>query len=197
MSYNRVCIPSILVLILSALGSVPGSGNTVGVQSLSHVQLFATRWTAACQTPLSSSISWSLPKFMFIESVTLLNHLILCWPLLLLPSIFPSIKVFSNEWDLSIQGSKYWSFSFSISPSNEYSWLISFRVDWFDLLAEQIDLVLALSRQTGGRTDHETYQGTHILVESRRCFQNRPLGTCASLGIIGTSLKRWCIRSGG
>ena len=172
-------------------------GNTVVVQLLSCVHLFATPWTAACQTPLSFSISWSLPKFMSTESVTLFNYLILCHPLLLLPSVFPSIKIFSDEWDLCIQGPKYWSFSFSISPSNEYSGLISFRTDWFDLLAEQIDLVLVLSRQTGGQTDHETYQGTHVLVESRRYFQNRPLGTCASLGITGTSLKRWCIRSGG
>ena len=105
--YNCLCIPSVSVLIHSALGSVPGSGNTVGVQSLSCVQLFETRWTAACQTPLSSSISWSLPKFMSTESVTLFNYLILCCPLLFLPSIFPSIKVFSNEWDLRIQGPKY------------------------------------------------------------------------------------------
>ena len=147
MLYNCICIPSVLVLIHSALGSVPGSGNTV-VQLLSRVRLFVSRCTAGRQTPLSSSISWSLPKFMSIESVTLFNHLILCHPLLLLPSIFPSIKVFSNEWDLCIQWPEYWSFGFSISPSNEYSGVISFRMDCFDLLDEQIDLVLVLSRQS-------------------------------------------------
>ena len=107
----------------------------VVVQSLSHFQLFVTPWTAACQSPLSSTVSWSLLKLMSIESGMLSNHLILCHPLLLLPSIFPSIRVFSNELALCIRWSNYWSFSFTISPSNEYSGLISFRVDWFDLLA--------------------------------------------------------------
>ena len=108
------------------------------VQSLSCVQLFATPWTAACQTSLSFTISWSLFKLMSIKSVILSNLLILCHPLLvLLPSMFPSIRVFSNESALCIKLSKYWSFSFSISPSNEYSGLISFSSDWFDLLADQ------------------------------------------------------------
>ena len=107
------------------------------VQSLSHVQLFATPGTAACQTSLSSTTSWSLLKFMSIELVMLSNHFILCRPLLLLPSIFPSIRVFSNESALPIRWPKYWSFSFSISPSNEHSGLIFFRIDWFDLLAVQ------------------------------------------------------------
>ena len=106
------------------------------VQSLSHVQLFATPWTAACQASLSITNSWSLPKLISIESVMPSNHLILCCPLLP-PSIFPRIRVFSNESVLCIRWSKYWSFSFSISPSNEYSGLISFRIDWFDLLAVQ------------------------------------------------------------
>ena len=92
-----------------------------------------TPWTAAHQASLSSTVSWSLLKFMSIESVMPSNHLILCCPLLLLPSIFPSIRVFSKESILHIRWSKYWSFS--ISPSNEYSGLISFRIDWFDLLA--------------------------------------------------------------
>ena len=110
------------------------------VQSLSRVRLFETPWTAARQT----SLSWcgkdriinsqSLLKLMPIESVMPSNHLILCRPLLLLPSIFPSIRVLSNESALSIRGPKYWSFSFNISPSNEYSGLISFRMDWLDLL---------------------------------------------------------------
>ena len=94
-------------------------------------------WTAACQASLSITNSQSLPKLMSIESVMLYNHLIFCHPLLLLPSIFPSIRVFSNESVLHIRWPKYWSFSFSISPSNEYSGLISFRKDWLDLLAVQ------------------------------------------------------------
>ena len=96
-----------------------------------------TPWTAAHQAPLSSSISQSLLKFISIESVMLSNHLILCGPLLLLSSIFPSIRVFPNESVLRIRWLKYWSFSFSISPSSEYSGLISFRMDWLDLLAVQ------------------------------------------------------------
>ena len=103
-------------------------------QSPSHVWLFATPWTAAHQASPYFTISWSLLKLMF-ESVVPSNHLILCHPLLLLPSIFPSIRVFSNESVLCIRWPKYWSFS--ISPSNEYSGLIFFRVDWLDLLAVQ------------------------------------------------------------
>ena len=106
------------------------------VQSLSCVQLFATPWTAACQAYLSITNSWSLLKLMFIESVMPSTHLILCHPLLLLPSIFPRIRVFSSESVLLIMWPKYWSFSFSISPSNEYSGLIFFRMDWFDLAVQ-------------------------------------------------------------
>ena len=106
------------------------------VQSLSRVWLFATPWTAARQAS-SQTISWSLLRLMSIESVMPSNHLILCHPLLLLPSIFPSIRVFSNESVLCIRCPMYWSFSFSICPSNEYSGLISFRIDRFDLLAVQ------------------------------------------------------------
>ena len=109
-------------------------------QSLSHVQLFVTPWKAACQSLLSSTISRNLLKFISSESGMLSNHLILCHPLLLLPPVFPSIRVFSNELALCIKWSKYWSFGFSISPSNEYSGLISFRIDWFDLLAVQVTL---------------------------------------------------------
>ena len=105
------------------------------VQSFSHVQLFPAPWTASCQAFLSITSSWSLLKFMSIESVMPSNHPILCRPLLLLPSIFPSIRVFSNESALCIGWPKYWSLS--ISPSSEYSGLISFRTDWFDLLAGQ------------------------------------------------------------
>ena len=105
-------------------------------QSLSRVQLFVTPWTAACQAYLSFTSSQSLFKLMSVELVMPSNYLILCHPLLL-PSIFPSIRVFSNESGLRIRRSKYWSFSFSISPSNEYSGLISFRMNWLDLLVVQ------------------------------------------------------------
>ena len=103
---------------------------------LSHVQLFAAPWTAARLASLSTN-SLSLLKLMSIESVMPSNHLILCYPLLLLPSILPSIRVFSNKSGLCIRWPKYWSFSFNISPSNEYSGLIYFRIDWLDLLAAQ------------------------------------------------------------
>ena len=106
-------------------------------RSVVHVRLFATPWTAAHQASLSITKSLSLLKFMSIELVMLSNHLILCRPLLLPPSMFPSIRVFSNESVLHIRWPKYWSFSFSISPSNEYSGLTSFRMDWLDLLAVQ------------------------------------------------------------
>ena len=102
------------------------------VQSLSHVRLFATPWTAAHQASPSFTISWSLLKLMSIESVMPSNHLVLCHSLLLLSSIFPSIQVFSKELALCIRWPQYWNFGFSISPSNEYSGLISFRIDWFD-----------------------------------------------------------------
>jgi len=117
------------------------------VQSLSHVWLFAIAWTAARQASLSIADSRNLLKLMSVESVMLSNHLILCCPLLFLPSIFPSIRVFSNESVLHIRWPKYWSFSFSISPSNEYSGLISFRIDWFDLLAFQGTLESSLAAQ--------------------------------------------------
>ena len=107
------------------------------VQSLSHVRLFVTLWTAARQASLSITNSWSLLKFMSIESVMPSNHLILFHPLFLLPLIFPSIRVFSKESVLCIRWPKYWSFNFRISPSNEYSGLISFRIDCLDLLAVQ------------------------------------------------------------
>ena len=107
------------------------------VQSLSHVWLFETPWTAACHASVSITNSQSLLKLMSITSVMPANHLTLCHPLLILPSIFPSIRVFSNEAVLHITWSNYWSFSFSISLSNEYWGLISFRIYWFDLLAVQ------------------------------------------------------------
>ena len=109
----------------------------VVVQLPSHVQLFVTPQTSACQASLFFTIYWSLLKLTSIESVMPSKHLVLCCPLLLLPSIFPSIRIFSNESVLHIRWPKYWSFSFSISPSNEYSGLISFRINWLDLLAVQ------------------------------------------------------------
>ena len=123
---------TISVSILSAICGIQAS------QELSvQFPFFTLPWTAACQASLSITSSWSLLKLMFTEWVMPSNHLILCRPLLLLPSIFPSIRVFSNESDLCIRWPKDWSFSFSISPSNEYSGLISFRMDWLDLLAVQ------------------------------------------------------------
>ena len=111
--------------------------SVISVQSLSRVRLFVTPWTEARQASLSITNSQSLLKVMSIESVMSSNHLILCCPLLLLPSIFASIRVFPNESVLHIRWPRYWSFSFSTSPSNEYSGLISFRMDWLDLLTVQ------------------------------------------------------------
>ena len=107
------------------------------LHSLSRVWLFATPWTAACQASLSFTMSQSLLKLMSIESVMPFNHLILCHSLLLLPSVLPRIRIFSNELALCIRWPKYWSFNLIISSSNEYSGLISFRIDWFDLLTVQ------------------------------------------------------------
>ena len=118
------------------------------VQLLSHIRLFTTPWTAACQASLSFTISRSLLKLMSIESVMPSNHLTLCHPLLFLPSIFPIIRVFSNESAFHIRWPKYWSFSFSISPSNEYSGLISFRMDWLDLFAVQGTLKILLQHHS-------------------------------------------------
>ena len=111
--------------------------HIVVVQSISFVLLFATPWTAAHQASLSFTISWNLLKRMSTESVIPSNHLVICHPLLFPPSIIPSIRVFSNDSVLRIRWAKYWSFSFSVSPSSEYSELISFRMDWFDLLIVQ------------------------------------------------------------
>ena len=120
-----VCIYSVIMYWQSLLPEQLSFLNVSSVQSLSHVQLFATPWTAACQASLSITNSWSLLKLMSIELVMPSNHLILCHPLLPLPSIFPSTRVFSNESALHIRWPKCWSFSFSMSPSNEYSGLIS------------------------------------------------------------------------
>ena len=128
-----------IYILKQLLNSLLGKdwGIISSVQPFSCIQLFVTPWTAAGQTSLSITNSQSLPKLMSIELVMPSNHLILCRPLLLLPSIFPSIRVFTNEPVLHIRWPKYWSFSFNISPSNEYSGLISFRMNWLDLLAVQ------------------------------------------------------------
>ena len=118
------------------------------VQLLSHVPLFATPWTAAHQASLSFTISHSLLKHMSSELVILSSHLVLSRPLLLLRSMCPSIRVFSNESALRVRWPKYWSFSFSVSPSNEYSGLVSFRIDWFDLLVVQGTLKSLLQHHT-------------------------------------------------
>ena len=120
----------------------------LSVQSLSRVQFFGTPWTTAHQASLSITNSWSLLKLICIKSVMPSNHLILCHPLLLLPSIFPNIRIFSNESVLHIRWPKYWSFSFSISPSNEYLGKISFRMDCLDLLAFQGTLKSLLQHHT-------------------------------------------------
>ena len=134
--------PTLLCLQHGQPGSLPLAllGKPSGLRKhyqFSCIQLFVTPWTAAHQASLSITNFQSLIKLMSIESVIPSNHLILCRPLLFLPSICPSIRVFSNESVLHIRWPKYWSFSFSISPSNEYSGLISFRMDWFNLLAVQ------------------------------------------------------------
>ena len=135
--HNRLCVSRSYTV-----------GGRVVVQLLSHVRLFATPWTATRQASLFFIISPSLLKLMSIESMMPSNHLVLCCPLLLLPSIFPSIRVFSNKSALRIRWPKYWSFSFSISPSIEYSGLISFRIDWFDLLAVQVTLKSLLQQHS-------------------------------------------------
>ena len=118
------------------------------VQSLSRVWLFVTPWTAAHQASLSITNSRNPPKLMSTESVMPSNHLILCHPLLLLPSLFPSIRVFSNESAFCVRWPKYWSFGFSISPSSEYSGLISFRMDWLDILVVSEGLSRVFSNTT-------------------------------------------------
>ena len=133
---------------MHCLGSVKNCVNFSSVQSLSRVRLFVIPWTASRQASLSITNSWSLLKLMSIESVMPSNHLILCRPLLLLPSIFPSIRVFSSESALCIRWPKYWSFSFNSSPSSEYSGLISFRIDWLDLLAVQGTLNILLQHHS-------------------------------------------------
>ena len=164
-------MPSTVERLLQALSHLldTSSANSFSsIQSLSHVRLSATPWTATLQASLSIANSRSLLKLMSIESVMPSNHLILCRPLLLLPSIFPSIRVFSKESALCIRGPKYWSFSFSISPSYEYSGLISFRMGWLDLLAVQgtFKSLLQLTCTLIDSAKHTAIQ-THIMAASR------------------------------
>ena len=144
------------------------------VQSLSHVHLFATPWTAARQASLSITNSQSLLKLISIELVMPSNHLTLYCPLLLLPSIFPSIRVFPNESALHRRWPKYWSFSFSISPSNEHSGLISFRMDWLDLLAVQGTLKSLLQHHSS-KTSILQCSGFFIVQLSHPYWKNHGL----------------------
>ena len=145
-----------------------------------------TPWTAPCQAYLSFTIPWSLLKLTFIESVMPSSHLILCHPLLLLPSIFHSIRVFSNESVLHIRWPKYWSFSFSISPSSEYSGLISFRIDWFDLLAGKGTLKSLLQHHTSKASVlwHSTFSIVHISLPYITTGKSIALATRTFVGIV-------------
>ena len=159
---------------LQSLGKILckwGALSLHSVQSLSHVQLFVTPWTAACQTSLSITNARRFLKLAFFELVMPSNHLILCHPLLL-PSVFPSIRVFSSELLLHSRWPKFWSFSFSISPSNEYSGLMSSRIDWFDLLAVQGTLKSLLQHHSSKSIDSSVLcllYGTFM-----RWFQTEP-----------------------
>jgi len=158
------------------------------VQSLSHVQLFATPWTAACQASLSFSISWSLLRLMCLELVTPSSHLILCHALLLLPSVFPSIRVFSQELVLCNRWSKYWSFSFSISPSNEYSGLISFRINWLTSLQSK-GLSSIFSSTTVWK--HQFFD-TQPFLWTNSHFRTWLLEKTIDL-TIWTFVRKWCL----
>ena len=162
------------------------SGIFSSVQSLSHVPLFVTPWTAARQASLSTTNSWSLLKLMPTESVMPSNHLILCLPLLLLPSIFPSIRVFSNESVLHLRWPKYWNFSFSISPSNKYSGLISFRTDWFDLLAVQGILKNLLQHRSSKASilQHSTFFMVQISLPYKTTGKNTALTRWTFVGKV-------------
>ena len=167
------------------------------VQSLSRVWLFATSWIAACQASLSITNSWSSPKPMSIELVMPSNHLILCHPLLLLPWIFPSIRVFSNESALCIRWPKYWSFSFNISPSNEHPGLIAFRMDWLDLLALQETLKSLLQHHSSKASilRHSTFfilQLSHLYVTTGKTLTfTRWTFVCKVLSLLFNKLLGW------
>ena len=158
------------------------------VQLLSHVWLFATPWTAAHQTSQSFTVSQSLLKLMSIESMMPSNHLILYRPLLLLPSIFSSIRVFFNESVLCIRCPKYWSFSFSISPSNEYSGLISFRMNWLDLLAVQGTLKSLLQHHSSKASILQ--RSVFFIVQLSHPYLTTGKTTALTMW---PSLAKWCL----
>ena len=153
--------------------TITACGQVIVVQLLSHVWFFATPWTAPCQASLSFTISWHLLKLISIESMMTSNCLVLCHPFLLLPSIFPSIRVFSNESVVRMRWPKYWSFSFSISPSNEYSPLFSFRIDWSDLLTVQGTLKSLLQHPViiSVKNFHQLIKDTHK-EGMKHCHEN-------------------------
>ena len=160
------------------------------VQLLSHVRLFVTPWTAAHLASLTT-ISQSLLKLISIESVMPFNHLIFCCPLLLLPSISTSIRVFSNESALRIRWSKYWSFSFRISPSNEYSGLISFRIDWFDLLAVQGTLKSLLQHHSSKASI--LWRSAFFMVQLSHPYMTIGKDILHTyLRLYGSLLAKWC-----
>ena len=170
------------------------SSISQSVQSLSRVRLFATPWTAARQATLSITKSRSLPKLLSIESVMPSNHLILYCPLLLLPSIPPSIRIFSNESALRIRWPKYWNFSFNISPSNEHSGLIFFRMDWLDLLAVQGTLKSLLQHHSSKASILRcsaffTVQLSHPHMTTGKtiAWESRKTSTSASLTTLKTT----------
>ena len=162
------------------------------IQSLSHVQLFATPWIAACQASLSITNSRSSPKLMSIKSVIPSNHLILCCPLLLLPSIFPSTRVFSNESALRMRWPKYWSFSLSISPSKEHPGLISFRMDWLNLLAVQGASILQCSAFFTVQLSHPYMTTGKTISLTRRTFVGK-VQTNVSLSRIRLFVTPWIV----
>ena len=164
--YNLSFEMLVLSLILKLLRNLQWLHNSV--QLLSRVRLFATPWTAACQASLSTTNSRSLTKRMAIESVMPSNHLILCHPLLLLPTIFPSISVFSNESTLWIRWPKYWSFSFNISPSSEHPGLISFRMDWLGALGLRRRPLARSCAGPGAQTAACGAQGAGAFISSPR-----------------------------
>ena len=164
----------------------------VVVQSLSRVQLFATQWTAACRASLSFPISWSLLKLMSIELMMSSNHLIFCHPLLRLPSIFPSIRIFPNELALCMSRPKYLSFSFSISPSNEYSGLISFWIDWFNLFVVKGTLKqFSPTRQFGNNDSLTLSLYSPTLTSIHDCWKNHQFRSVQSLSHVRLFVTPW------
>ena len=166
--------------------SNPQNWEFSSVQSLSHVWLFATQWTAAHQASLSITNPQSFLKFMSMESVMPSNHLILCCPILLLPSIFPSIRAFSNESVLRIRWPKYWSFS--ISPCNEHSGLTSFRIDWFDLLAVQGTLKSLLQHHSSKASI--LHHSAFFMIQLSHPYMTT--GKTTALHLLCTLFLMWC-----